>query len=77
MKKNYALIVLLAISALALIGFAFPVQDEILSLLNARDTFTNWIGFMCLPLWWVIVCVYEYTLIRMIYNIIKQNKNNK
>jgi hypothetical protein len=71
MIKNYAVSLLLAISVLAMAGFAFPIQDEILALLNARDTFTNVIGFVSLPLWWLLVGVYEYTLIRLIYKQIK------
>jgi Tfp pilus assembly protein PilW len=71
MIKNYAVALLLAISVLAMAGFAFPIQDEILALLNARDTFTNVIGFVSLPLWWILVGVYEYTLIRLIYKQIK------
>jgi len=71
MIKNYAVALLLGISVLAMAGFAFPIQDEILALLNARDTFTNVIGFVSLPLWWILVGVYEYTLIRLIYKQIK------
>ena len=71
MIKNYTLTALLVIGVLVMAGFTFPVQDEILALLNARDTLTNVIGFVCLPLWWVLVGVYEYTLIRLIYKQIK------
>ena len=75
MKKTIY-IALLIIGGISMMVSGFALQDEILKMLNERDTLTNISGVACFGLWCLIVGICEYTIIQLIYQLYKSNKKN-
>jgi hypothetical protein len=70
MKKTIY-IVLLLIGGLSIALTGFSIGDEILKMLNERDTFLNIGGVACLMLWWLVIGMCEYAMFQIIYKIYK------
>jgi len=55
---------------ISVIFSGFAGQDDILKMLNERDTVVNLAGVVCLLLWWLVVGIGEFELIKLIIKVL-------
>jgi hypothetical protein len=68
--KKVIYISLLIIGMISVIFSGFAIQDDILKMLNERDTVVNLTGVVCLLLWWLVVGIGEFYLIKLIIEVL-------